>query len=226
MVAVPRAIPDPVEPTRGHRRATPHSRGGVGRVGPRRANDRTRAREHWDIARPWLIEAELNPYFWRDRGQLPWVIAMSVPGVYQQLGRNDFVRGKGERHRLPLQIDVDDELAWVLGMYVAEGYRRANQVVISNTVQERLDRIEAAFARFDIPLYEERGCGHLLLEAREQRLLVVGHGRQSAHEAGPRRRLRMVVGADRGVPGWTRRRRRLRSRRPHIRLDDIGRSRQ
>ena len=114
--------------------------------------------EHWDVARPWLAEAGLNPHFWRDRGQLPWVIAMSVPGVWKELGPDDFVRGKGERHRLPLQIEVDGELAWVLGMYVAEGYRRVNQVVISNTVQERLDRIEGAFARFDIPLSRSAGA--------------------------------------------------------------------
>ena len=115
-------------------------------------------REEWATCRAWLSEAGLNPYYWRSKGRLPWVIAMAIPSVSGRLGEGDFVRGRGERHRLPVRVQVDRGLAWVLGMYVAEGYRRKGQVVISNTDQGRLDRIEATFRRWGIPLHRSDGA--------------------------------------------------------------------
>ena len=114
-------------------------------------------KEEWPLVSAWLSEAGYSPHFYRARGRLPCVIAMQVPGVYDALGADDFVRGRGERHRLPLSIEVDEDLAWMLGMYVAEGHRRDKQVNIANTQQERLDRLEATFARLGIPVSRAAG---------------------------------------------------------------------
>ena len=196
MVAVPRAIPDPVEPTRSSTcdASFPRRRGAGWCSKGQRSN--AALREHWDIVKALAHRGRAQP------------LLLARPGA-AAVGDRDV----GSR-RVPAAGDGTTSCA---ARASATGCRfrststtsslgssgctwpratgATNQVVISNTVQERLDRIEAAFARFDIPLSTERGCGHLLLEAREQRLLVVGHGRQSAHEAGPRRRLRMAVGA-------------------------------
>jgi hypothetical protein len=53
---------------------------------------------------------------------------------------------------------VDSEFAWMLGLYVAEGYRRATQVVISNTDQGILDRAEAVLDRIGQRVYRAPGA--------------------------------------------------------------------
>jgi deoxycytidine triphosphate deaminase/intein/homing endonuclease len=53
----------------------------------------------------------------------------------------------------PPSLKVDTEVAWLLGFYVAEGYRRRGQVTVSNFAQHLLDRAHAVFARFGIPVY-------------------------------------------------------------------------
>jgi dCTP deaminase len=85
--------------------------------------------------------------YYCDRGRLPWPAAALLPGLLSDLGADDRIGARGERHCLPAVIDVDADIAWMLGMYVAEGYRRDLQVTISNTDQARLDRLESVFAR-------------------------------------------------------------------------------
>ena len=67
---------------------------------------------------------------------------------------------------MPTSIIVDEDVAWLLGMYVAEGYRRTKQVTISNTDQQRLDRLAATFAQLGLPVYRSAGavtcCSSLL----------------------------------------------------------------
>ena len=158
MVAVPRSIPDPPGASAAIDllQVIPEEAWG-GLVLEGATIDRA-FRDEWTVCRDWLQEAGYSPSYWRSRRQLPWLMAMSVPHVWNTLGEGDFVRGHRERHRLPVRIDVDADLAWTLGMYVAEGYRRDGQLVISNTDQGRLDRIESVFARWDIPLNRSHGA--------------------------------------------------------------------
>lgn len=152
LVAVPHRIPDPpaAKPVLHLEQFVPEDEAPALLVeGPavRAAMD-----ADWEVVREWLNQTELSASWYRQRGQLPWEIARCVPGAMPADGVGCFVRRKGERNRLPMCIEVDEDLAWALGMYVAEGYRRRGQVVISNTDQERLDRLEAAFARIGLPV--------------------------------------------------------------------------
>lgn len=156
LVAVPRHIPDPPDAaaTIDLREVIPEvdwPRLLVEGAGVRRAME-----DDWAAVSAWLREAELSPSYYRSRRQLPWVIAECVPGAFEAMDAR--VRGKGERHSLPLRFDVDIDLAWTLGMYVAEGYRRDGQVVISNTHQGRLDRLESTFERLGLPISRSAGA--------------------------------------------------------------------
>jgi dCTP deaminase len=100
-----------------------------------------------------LRAAGLSVSYYRRRGCLPWAIATQVPGLMSSLDGADRIGRRGERRRLPVVVDVDEDLAWLVGMYVAEGYRRRHQVVISNTDQRRLDRLQSTLARLGLPVY-------------------------------------------------------------------------
>ena len=121
------------------------------------------------VARAFELHAQVLPdllrqagyagvTYYRRRGRLPWSVAAHVPGLIQGLTDGDRVGRRGERHTLPVAIQIDQELAWLLGMYVAEGFRRSSQIVISNTDQSRLDRLEATFARMRLPVYRSAGA--------------------------------------------------------------------
>ena len=102
----------------------------------------------------------------RRRARLPWTAAAQLPGLLDRLGPDDRIGRRSERHSLPATITIDEDLAWLLGMYVAGGYRRARQVTISNTDQRRLDRLTATFDRLGLPVYRSGGavtcCSSLL----------------------------------------------------------------
>jgi deoxycytidine triphosphate deaminase/intein/homing endonuclease len=95
--------------------------------------------------------------YYRSRSRLPLPVAASVPGLLAGMGTADRIGARGSRHSLPSSITVDAELAWLLGMYVAEGSRRKNQFTVSNTDQTLLDRVESAVDGLGIPAY--RGSG-------------------------------------------------------------------
>ncbi|HEX5947398.1 MAG TPA: LAGLIDADG family homing endonuclease, partial [Acidimicrobiales bacterium] len=80
---------------------------------------------------------------YRRRATLPYHVAAQVPGLLTALGRDDVVAWRGGRNPVPARFGVDEDRAWLLGLYVAEGYRRAQQVVVSNTDQSILDRAAA-----------------------------------------------------------------------------------
>ena len=141
--------------------------------------------EDWATVSAWLEEAGLSPGDHRSTGRLPWTIAECVPGVHEGLGEGDFVRGRNEHHPLPLAIVVDADLAWSLGMYVAEGsVRDDGQVVITAHHQHHLDRLEATFARLGLPVHRGPGaiaCSSKLLSDVFAWLM----GRQAATKRAP-----------------------------------------
>jgi dCTP deaminase len=106
--------------------------------------------------------------YYRRRGVLPYAIARQVPGLLAALDRSDLVGWRGGRNSLPARMTVDTEQAWLLGLYVAEGYRRAQQVVISNTDQRILDRAAAALRALGLTFHRGPGaltCGSSILSA-------------------------------------------------------------
>jgi deoxycytidine triphosphate deaminase/intein/homing endonuclease len=122
-----------------------------------------------DLA-PLLVDAGYRHHdFYRRNGMLPLPVARLVPGLVGALGPDDRVRGKGAKNGVPAAISLDEGLAWLLGIYVAEGYRRPGQVVISNTDETVLDRAEAELARLGLPVYRRSGtavtCSSTILSA-------------------------------------------------------------
>ncbi len=96
--------------------------------------------------------------YYRSRSALPFGVAAQLPGLLAGLGDGDRIARRGERHSLPARVGVDAEIAWLLGMYVAEGSRRRTQVTISNTDQLRLDRLTAIFATLGLPVTRAPGA--------------------------------------------------------------------
>lgn len=90
-------------------------------------------------------------HYYRDRERLPLSIALQLPEL--ALGREDWLAVRGGKHRLPAVIDVNEDVAWLLGLYVAEGSRRAKQFTISNTDQAVLDRAQAILGALGLPVY-------------------------------------------------------------------------
>ena len=77
------------------------------------------------------------------RSRLPLHIACQLSGIVEQFSVADRLTVRGSRSALPSRIMVNADFAWLLGLYVAEGSRRANQFTISNTDQGFLDRVES-----------------------------------------------------------------------------------
>lgn len=85
-------------------------------------------------------------------GRLPMRAARLVPGLLGTLGAEDRIGAKGGQNHLPAVLPIDAEIAWLLGIYVAEGSRRRNQLTISNTDQSYLDRAQSALAQWGLPV--------------------------------------------------------------------------
>ena len=84
--------------------------------------------------------------YYRRHHRLPLTVAATIPGLIGSLGADDRLGVRGGRWTVPAVITVDVDLAWTLGLYVAEGCRRRNQVTISNTDQAILDRAQRTCA--------------------------------------------------------------------------------
>jgi deoxycytidine triphosphate deaminase len=105
--------------------------------------------------------------YYQGRSRLPLTLARQLPGLLDALGQDDRISVRGSSHGLPPELLVDDELAWLIGLYVAEGSRRRGQVVWSNTDEAILDRTEEALTRLCVPVSREAGrkitaCSKLL----------------------------------------------------------------
>jgi deoxycytidine triphosphate deaminase/intein/homing endonuclease len=94
--------------------------------------------------------------YYERTGRLPMLAARLVPGLLEALGPDDRIGAKGGRNSLPAVLPIDAEIAWLLGIYVAEGSRRRNQLTISNTDQAYLDRAQAALAQWGLPVSRGR----------------------------------------------------------------------
>ncbi len=98
-----------------------------------------------------------HSWYYDQRSQLPLTLARQIPGLVEMLGVDDRVRLRGMRSGLPLVIEVTPDLAWLLGLYTAEGYRRDGQAVWSNTDQTILDRVESTLRGLGLPVYRAAG---------------------------------------------------------------------
>lgn len=91
-------------------------------------------------------------------GRVPFVVLREFPDAVDALSSLDRFGWRGGTNVVPAVIEIDDDTAWMLGMYVAEGYRRRRQIVISNTDASRLDRIESVFAGWGLPAHRSDGA--------------------------------------------------------------------
>jgi deoxycytidine triphosphate deaminase/intein/homing endonuclease len=117
--------------------------------------------EHEDELRDGFRKAGIKHLdYYRSRSRLPFAVATAVPGLLDRLGEDDRISIRQAKHAFPRFLTIDREFAWLLGLYVAEGYRREGQFVLSNTDVDILDRVEGILTRLGIPVY--RGEGHAI----------------------------------------------------------------
>ncbi len=102
--------------------------------------------DHEPLAELLRAEGFAAVAHYRRRATLPYVVAAQVPGLLGALGHDDVVTWRGGRNPVPARFDIDADRAWLLGLYVAEGFRRTQQVVVSNTDQAILDRAAATLS--------------------------------------------------------------------------------
>jgi len=95
--------------------------------------------------------------YYRSRHRLPLAVARQLSLVAEMDG-DDRLTLRGARSGLPPVVEVDQELAWLLGLYTAEGSRRRHQFTVSSTDQSILDRVEATLAAIGLPVYRAAGA--------------------------------------------------------------------
>ena len=157
-VAIPARIPDPFEtcgPLQLRALIPPEAVERIVCSGP----TVSRAFEqHGDVLNAALRAGGFKHHaYYRGRSQLPLGVfeGLAIDGL--ELRQGDRLALKGSRHSLPAELAVDEDFAWLLGIYVAEGSRRENQFTISNTDQAILDRVEAILDGIGMPVYHARG---------------------------------------------------------------------
>jgi len=111
-----------------------------------------------DEIRHLLRAAGVSAAYWERSRRLPLRILEQLHGSPPPLGPGDRIAVKGSRSSLPAVLRIDAELAWLIGLYVAEGYRREKQIVLSNTDQQLLDRVEAVLHALGQPTYRQPGA--------------------------------------------------------------------
>jgi Intein splicing domain/dCTP deaminase-like/LAGLIDADG-like domain len=156
-VAIPGHIPDPASDPPEYRTLDLLPGGVRDRLSCLGPTTDTLIRERGLQVRRLLAEAGLSARYWLGARKLPLALAERVTGGVPALGPGDRVAYAGSRASLPAVLRIDEDLAWLLGMYVAEGYRRARQVVISNTDQCLLDKVEAVFLTLGQRVYRSPG---------------------------------------------------------------------
>lgn len=104
--------------------------------------------------------------YFRSRMRLPLAVAAQVPGLLPNLTPDDRLSVRQAGHAFRPFLPVDADFAWLLGLYIAEGYRRRTQLVLANTDEAILDRVEAILVRLGVPVYRSpwaiTGCSAFL----------------------------------------------------------------
>ena len=153
-VALPRAIPDPtsVTPTIGVLDLVPETDyDAVMLTGPSVARA---FREQGALVRMLLKDQGLKHVdYYRARSRVPLRVARQVPDLWESLTTDDCLSWKQGKHTLPVRLSVDHDLAWLIGLYVAEGSKRTHQFTISNLDQCILDRVSEVLATLGLPVY-------------------------------------------------------------------------
>ncbi len=119
-----------------------------------------------------LLDAGLSASYYVRTRQLPLTVLRRLPNAAHDFGPTDRLKYHGGRASLRAVVVVDRELAWLLGLYVAEGYKRDGQVTIADTNQAILDRAEAVFKGLGQRVY--RGTGAITCCSRLVSLLFDG----------------------------------------------------
>ena len=96
--------------------------------------------------------------YYRTRSRLPLQVLRALGYEPAELGSDVELALRGSSHSLRNSIVVDEDFAWMLGMYVAEGSRRDHQFTISNTDQAYLDRLERTLTRLGVPIHRRDGA--------------------------------------------------------------------
>lgn len=113
---------------------------------------------HDDIVRQ-LHESNIRDVeYYREQHRLPYEIVRRFPATLESLTSADRISWRGGHNTLPAVIRVSPDVAWMLGMYVAEGYRRRQQVVISNTDPDLLDRTQSALTELGLTMHRGPGA--------------------------------------------------------------------
>lgn len=123
-------------------------------------------------------------HHYRKHARVPFAVARQL-GLTDRLTELDRFGWRGGTNTIPAVIDVDDELAWTLGMFVAEGYRRRGQATISNTVQHRLDRVEQAMAQLGLPVHRSAGAVTIASAVFSEYLGWIGTGGKASTKRVP-----------------------------------------
>lgn len=124
--------------------------------------------QHDEVCRLLAAEGFRHTDYYHRTRRLPFRIARQIPGLCSHLTEKDRFGWRGGRNSLPAVIPIDADTAWLLGLYVAEGFRRSGQVVVSNTDQQILDRAAAAFSTLGLTYHRGPGAisvGSKLLSA-------------------------------------------------------------
>jgi len=169
-VAVPRRIPDPsaAEPVIDILGLAPESAYDWLTIeGPSVARAFA---EGWpDVSDALRLSGRKHVGFYRSRRRLPLSAARTIPGLCEGLNDDDRVGVRGSARTLPPRLAVDTELAWLLGLFVADGYRRRHHIVVSNTDEVILARAAAVFAALGFPVTHADGrsvtCSSVLLSS-------------------------------------------------------------
>jgi deoxycytidine triphosphate deaminase/intein/homing endonuclease len=111
-----------------------------------------------------LMEAGIHHVnYYRARSRFPaWLARQLIDPLSSSLR----VSVRGSSRSLPNRLPVDEDLAWLLGLYVAEGSHRPQQVTWSNTNQAILDRVQSTLTKLGLPVYRSQGsitCASTLL---------------------------------------------------------------
>ncbi|HLX78463.1 MAG TPA: LAGLIDADG family homing endonuclease, partial [Acidimicrobiales bacterium] len=110
--------------------------------------------------------APRHDHWYKQRRQLPGGVARLSRAVWSELGTLDHIRPRGSRYGLPVVWRVDEDLAWLIGFFAAEGFSRSSEVVFSNADERLLDRVHSVLTRLGLPRYRVTGsitCGSAML---------------------------------------------------------------